>query len=89
MKLGLNWRPNWQANVILQSTFAAIRRFFAVVYRERELILRADGQVRYLQLTRPIQVTASVVVVAIFGWAFGMTALWKFSATLSMKRLDS
>ena len=77
MKLGLNWRPNWQAKVILQNTFAAIRRFFALLYRERELILRADGQVRYLQLTRPIQVTASVVLVAIFGWAFGMTALWE------------
>ena len=77
MKLGLNWRPNWQAKVILQNTFVAIRRLFAFVYRERELILRADGQVRYLQLTRPIQVTASVVVVAIFGWAFGMTALWE------------
>ena len=38
--------------------------------------MRANGQVRYLQLTRPIQVTASVVVVAL-GWAFGMTALWE------------
>jgi len=77
MKLGLDWRPNWQAKEILQNVFAAVRRFFAVVYRERELILRADGQVRYLQLTRPIQVTASVFVIAIFGWAFGMTALWE------------
>ena len=34
MRLGLNWRPNWQAKVVLQNTFAAIRRFFAVVYRE-------------------------------------------------------
>ena len=62
MKLGLNWRPNWQAKVILQNTFAAIRRLVAFVYRERELIVRGwPGPVPF-KLTRPIQVTASVVV---------------------------
>ena len=55
MKLGLNWRPNWQAKVILQNTFAAIRRFFAFVYRERELILRADGQIGIFNSRAPFK----------------------------------
>ena len=66
-----------RATLNFKKSFSALRRSFSSVYRERELILRTDGQIRYVQLTLPIQLTVSVIVIAIFGWAFGMTALWE------------
>ena len=66
-----------RAILILTNMFSAFRRLLALVYRERDLILRTNGLVRYVRLTREIQVTASVVAIAVFGWAFGMTALWE------------
>ena len=76
MKLAKDWQPSLRAKSILWNLFLASRRSFGWVYRERELILRTDGQVRYWQLTRPIQITFTVIVIAVLGWSFGMTALW-------------
>ncbi len=77
MKLTTDWRLDVRAILILKNMFSALRRLLALVYRERDLILRTNGLVRYVRLTREIQVTASVVAIAVFGWAFGMTALWE------------
>lgn len=77
MKLGTDWLLKLKAEERLRAAWARVQAFFAAVYRERELILRSDGQVRYLRLTKRMQVLSSVAVIAIFGWAFGMTALWE------------
>lgn len=77
MKLGMDWLPKIEGMQRLRLAWQSTCVFFDKVYRERELILRADGQVRYLRLTRKIQVASSVVIVCFLGWAFGMTALWE------------
>ena len=76
MKLAKDWRSSLRAVSILRNLFLAFRRSFGRVYRERELILRTDGQVRYWQLTRGSQLTFTVIVLGVLGWSFGMTALW-------------
>lgn len=51
---------------------------FNAIFRERELILRSDGRVRYLRLTKALQVAASLFAICLLSWAFGMTAAWDF-----------
>ncbi len=75
--LGKNWLPDTKIAQRLQSGWRLACAFFDRLYRERELIFRSEGQVKYLRLTRGMQLISSVVVVCIFGWAFGMTALWE------------
>jgi len=77
MKLGMDWRPEWVSTRYFQAAWHEVCAFFEKAYREREIIFRSEGQVRYLRLTRRIQVFSSVVVFCFFGWAFGMTALWE------------
>ena len=77
MKLGMDWLPEWVSTRYFQAAWREVCAFFEKAYREREIILRSDGQVRYLRLTRQIQVFSSVVVFCFFGWAFGMSALWE------------
>ncbi len=45
----------------------------ARVFRERELLLRSDGRVRFLRLTRRLQIFALLVVSAIMLWGAGGT----------------
>ena len=75
--LGMDRLPDTEIVQRLQSGWQAICAFFDRVYCERELILRSEGQVKYLRLTRSMQVISSVGVICVFGWAFGMTALWE------------
>lgn len=74
MKLGINW-PEWQGREFIRDSARWVGAVFDAVYRERELILRSDGKVRYLRLTQRLQVVASVFVIGVFSWAFGMTAV--------------
>ena len=76
MKLGLNWRPNWQANEYWNA-FSRQSADFLLLYTANgnSFCARMAGPVS--STTRAYSATASVVVVAIFGWAFGMTALWE------------
>ena len=73
--LGKNWLPDTEIAQRLQLGWRLTCAFFDRFYRERELIFRSEGQVKYLRLTRGIQIISSVVVVCVFGWAFWMTAL--------------
>ena len=75
--LGKNWLPDTEIAQRLRSGWRLTTAFFDRLYRERELILRSEGQVKYLRLTRGMQIISSVVVVCVFSWAFGMTALWE------------
>jgi murein DD-endopeptidase MepM/ murein hydrolase activator NlpD len=77
MKLRIVWLHEWVSTQYIQAAWHEVRLFFKIAYREREIILRSDGQVRYLRLTRWMQVFSSVLVFCFFGWAFGMTALWE------------
>ena len=65
-----------RVKLILINIFSALRRSLASIYRERELIVRTNGLVRYVRLTRTIQLIASAIVIAVFGWVLGITALW-------------
>ena len=56
----------------------AIGNRFNRIFHERELILRSNGRVRYLRLTKSLQLVSSVFVVCVFSWAMGMTAAWDF-----------
>ena len=77
MKPRVDWLPEWVSTQYFQAAWRELRVFLEKVSREREIILRSDGKVRYLRLTRRMQVFSSVVVFCFFGWAFGMTALWE------------
>ena len=77
MKLRMDCLPEWVSTQYFHAAWHEVRVFFEKAYREREIILRSDGQVRYLRLTRWMQVLSSVVVFFFFGWALGMTALWE------------
>ena len=69
--------PEWVSTQYFQAAWNEVRVFFEKASREREIILRSDGQVRYLRLTRRMQVFSSVVVFFFFGWGLGITALWE------------
>ncbi len=86
--LGKNWLPDTEVAQRLQSGWRSICAFFDRLYRERELILRSEGQVKYLRLTRGMQIVSSVVVVCVFGWAFGMTALWEIQRDVIDDKVD-
>ena len=77
MKPRMDWLLEWVSTQYFQAAWHGLRVFLEKASREREIILRSDGKVRYLRLTRRMQVFSSVVVFCFFGWAFGMTALWE------------
>ena len=54
---------------------AAIRRFSDEMFRERELILRSQGRVHFIPLTRRLQMSAMLVVLAVAVWGVGVTLL--------------
>ncbi len=58
---------------VAMSRFGAL---IAAMFRERELILRVDGEIRYLRLTRPLQIAAASLATLAFAWFVGMTVLW-------------
>lgn len=49
--------------------------FFDELFRERELILRSQGRVHFLPLTRRLQMSAFMIAVAIGVWGIGMTLM--------------
>ena len=67
---------------VLQVYWQSCCGFFARVFRERELMLRDDGNMHYIRLTRRTQGFAVITVVCIFGWVLGMTALWDIQRTI-------
>lgn len=67
MKLRMDWLPEWVSAQYFQAAWHEVRVFFEKTYREREIILRSEGQVRYLRLTRQMQVFSSVVCL-LFLW---------------------
>ena len=77
MKPRMDWLPEWVSTEYFQAAWHELRVASEKASREREIILRSDGKVSYLRLTRRMQVFSSVVVFCFFGWAFGMTALWE------------
>ena len=48
---------------------------FGNFFRERELILRSQGRVVFLRLTRRLQITAFVLTVSLAVWGVSMTAM--------------
>jgi murein DD-endopeptidase MepM/ murein hydrolase activator NlpD len=77
MKLRKDFLLEWVSTQYFQLAWHKVCLFFEKAYREREIILRSQGQLNYLRLTRQMQVFSSVVVFCFFGWAFGMTVLWE------------
>lgn len=49
--------------------------FLDELFRERELILRSDGRVHFIPLTRRLQVSAFLVALAVGVWGIGMTLM--------------
>ena len=49
--------------------------FFDELFRERELILRSQGRVHFLPLTRRLQMGGFLIAVAIGVWGIGMTLM--------------
>ena len=47
---------------------AAVRQILDEVFRERELILRSQGRVHFVPLTRRLQMSAMLVVLAVAMW---------------------
>jgi murein DD-endopeptidase MepM/ murein hydrolase activator NlpD len=54
---------------------AAVRRVVDELFRERELILRSEGRVHFIPLTRRLQMSAALVVVAVALWGIGVTLM--------------
>ena len=54
---------------------AVVRRILDEVFRERELILRSQGRVHFVPLTRRLQMSAMLVVLAVAIWGIGVTLL--------------
>jgi murein DD-endopeptidase MepM/ murein hydrolase activator NlpD len=54
---------------------ATVRRILDEVFRERELILRSQGRVHFIPLTRRLQMSAMLVVLAVAMWGIGVTLL--------------
>ncbi len=52
-----------------------IKRLFDELLRERELILRSQGRVHFVPLTRRLQLYALLVVLAVATWGIGMTLM--------------
>ena len=53
----------------------SVRAFLDEVFRERELILRSQGRVHFLLLTRRLQMSVAAVVLTVAVWGIGMTLL--------------
>jgi murein DD-endopeptidase MepM/ murein hydrolase activator NlpD len=54
---------------------SSIKRLFDELFRERELILRSQGRVHFVPLTRRLQMSAALVVLAVAMWGIGMTLM--------------
>ena len=72
----------------LKETWTTSYTFLEKSFRDRELILRDEGRVRCLRITRSAQFVSVVVIISIFGWAFGMTALWDFQRDVIDEKID-
>lgn len=57
------------------AAFSSIKRLFDELLRERELILRSQGRVHFVPLTRRLQLCALIVVLAVATWGIGMTLM--------------
>lgn len=53
----------------------SMKAFLDEVFRERELILRSQGRVHFLPLTRRLQMSIAAVVLVIGIWGIGMTLM--------------
>lgn len=62
-------------NVRLRSAVSFVAELFDRLFRERELILRSQGRVVFLRLTRPLQAGAFVLIVSVGVWGVGMTVM--------------
>ncbi|MCG8547405.1 MAG: hypothetical protein MJE12_24675, partial [Alphaproteobacteria bacterium] len=52
-----------------------MKAFLDEVFRERELILRSQGRVHFLLLTRRLQMSVAAIVLAVAVWGIGMTLM--------------
>jgi murein DD-endopeptidase MepM/ murein hydrolase activator NlpD len=67
-----------QSRDFLSGTMSTIRNLvdtFNGMFRERELILRSQGRVVFLRLTRRLQVGAFLLTVSVAVWGVGMTVM--------------
>ena len=53
----------------------SVKAFLDEVFRERELILRSQGRVHFLLLTRRLQMSVAAIVLAVAVWGIGMTLM--------------
>ncbi len=53
----------------------SVIEFLDELFRERELILRSDGRVHFIPLTRRLQISAFLVAMAVGVWGIGMTLM--------------
>lgn len=53
----------------------SVIEFLDELFRERELILRSQGRVHFLPLTRRLQISAFLVAMAVGVWGIGMTLM--------------
>jgi len=53
----------------------SVVEFLDELFRERELILRSQGRVHFIPLTRRLQISAFMVAIAVGVWGIGMTLM--------------
>lgn len=69
-------RENWYRMLgRFSGIIATARRLFDDLFRERELILRSQGRVHFIPLTRRLQVTGAVIVLAVGVWGISVTLM--------------
>lgn len=69
-------RENWYRMLgRLSGIIATTRRLFDDLFRERELILRSQGRVHFIPLTRRLQVTGAAIVLAVGVWGISVTLM--------------
>ena len=69
-------RENWYRMLgRFSGIIATVRRLFDDLFRERELILRSQGRVHFIPLTRRLQVTGGVIVLAVGVWGISVTLM--------------
>ena len=59
----------------ISDTIAVLRQVWDELFRERELILRSQGRVHFIPLTRRLQITAMSIVMAVALWGIGVTLM--------------
>ena len=59
----------------ISSVVATAKHIWDEVFRERELILRSQGRVHFVPLTRRLQMCAVSIVLAVAIWGIGVTLM--------------